>query len=255
MTSAEQDRLVPLRWGHYESRQTFALTMVTIGLVMWGGMPQALALIPWSNRPAGEFLILLPILLVAGCWVVLPTDPVRRRTAAALVSGIMILEYGVSRGSTYGGLTGGFVRSLLPSLLPGAVVAAWIVVRRLSPRSLWFAGTLSALLLVANQFPWSLFLGARYSDYSDFSGIRHLWVRGDGSGGLYFELSYFGLLATAAMLAIAWSAHRRARRADAHAGAGDLVPTDLEGGSPTAQPTVELIRGWQDAYRATHDGA
>lgn len=254
MTSVEQDRPVPLRWGNYESRYTLALAIVTIGLVMWGGMPQALALIPWSSGPAGEFLILLPILLVAACWVVLPTEPARRRIAAALVSGIMIVEYGASRGSTLGGHTGWFVWNLLSSLLPGAVLASWIVVRRLSPRSLWFAGTLSAVLVITSEFGWSL-LGARYSGYYEFSGLRQVWAKGDGSGGLYIELNYWGLLVTAAMLAIAWSAHRRVLRAGANGGAGDTVPVGLVAGGPSVQPTVELIRSWQEAYRVTHDGA
>jgi hypothetical protein len=254
MTPVEHDRPVPLRWGYYESRRTFALTMVTIGLVMWGGMPQALALIPWSGGPGGEFLILLPILLVAAGWVVLPTDPGPRRVAAALVLGIMILEYATSRGPSWGGLTGGFVRTLLSSLLPVAVLAAWIVVRRLSPRPLWLAGTLSAVLIITSEFGLPL-LGARYSDYYGFSGVRKMWAKGDGSGGLYLELNYWGLLVTAAMLAIAWSAHRRAPRAGADGGAGPSGPAGLVANGATVQPTVDLIRGWQEAYRVTHDGA
>lgn len=259
MTSVEEERPVELRWGNYESRNTFALTLVTMGLVMWGGMPQALALIPWSNGPAGEFLDLLPVLLVAACWVVLPADPTRRRIAAALVSGIMILEYGVSRSPAFGGFTGGLARSLLSPLLPAAIVAAYIVIRRLSSRPLWLAGTLSAVLIITSQLGLPLF-GARFSSHYESSGIRDVWVKGDGSGGLYFELSYWGLLVTAAMVAVAWSAHRRGRRAGAHASAGDFASGSVVAGSavaggPSVQPTVELIRGWQEAYRVTHEGA
>ncbi len=119
MTSIEQDRLARLAWGKYESRSTFAVTMVAVGLILWGGMPQALALVPWSQGPAGEFLFVLPVLLVAAGWVVLPTDPARRRVAGALVSGVMVLEYGAWKIPAMGALTGGLLGPCSLRSLPG----------------------------------------------------------------------------------------------------------------------------------------